>query len=246
MRWAVAFLLSLALHTALVIVILSYHYPEPESHKEVSMSITYFEMEERKLPQSEKKPKREIKKASKEAIKKTKPARKRSEKKTSGTPAPSKAKTEARKVERDSPSGESAEVQPRVPVQASHQSYYPVGIGEEEEEEEDYEDYDLYEYEGDEPYAEEFLTENLDIIRQIIRAHLRYPPIARKMGWEGTVVVKFLLNQRGEISGLEIQKSSGYDILDRSALKVIEEVSEKFPRPEAEVVVVVPIKYHLE
>lgn len=44
-----------------------------------------------------------------------------------------------------------------------------------------------------------------------------YPRVARKSGWEGTVVLRMLVDESGKPKRIHIRQSSGYQILDRSA-----------------------------
>ena len=44
-----------------------------------------------------------------------------------------------------------------------------------------------------------------------------YPPMARKMGMEGTVMLKVLVSREGHVLQLEVARSSGYDMLDKAA-----------------------------
>ncbi len=46
-----------------------------------------------------------------------------------------------------------------------------------------------------------------------------YPRIARLKGYEGTVYLRIKINGEGKVIYSTVEKSSGYDILDRSALK---------------------------
>lgn len=48
-----------------------------------------------------------------------------------------------------------------------------------------------------------------------------YPLRAREAGWEGLVILKVLVASDGHVVQAEILKSSGYPILDESALKAI-------------------------
>ena len=52
-----------------------------------------------------------------------------------------------------------------------------------------------------------------------------YPLIARRFGMEGKVFVKFLVNREGKVLKTEILKSSGKEILDKAALKLIKKCS---------------------
>ncbi|MBI4395309.1 MAG: energy transducer TonB [Candidatus Omnitrophica bacterium] len=48
-----------------------------------------------------------------------------------------------------------------------------------------------------------------------------YPNRAREQGWQGVVVLKVLVSENGGVDQIKIYKSSGYGILDESALKTI-------------------------
>ncbi|MBI4372759.1 MAG: TonB family protein [Candidatus Omnitrophica bacterium] len=48
-----------------------------------------------------------------------------------------------------------------------------------------------------------------------------YPNRAREQGWKGVVILKVLVSEKGQVEQIEIHKSSGYIILDESALKTI-------------------------
>ena len=49
----------------------------------------------------------------------------------------------------------------------------------------------------------------------------RYPSAARLNGWEGKVVLRVVIRADGHLVDVKIQKSSGYDALDRAALEAI-------------------------
>jgi len=48
-----------------------------------------------------------------------------------------------------------------------------------------------------------------------------YPRIARKKGWEGTVVLRIQINRGGSVEAITTRKSSGFPILDDSALQSV-------------------------
>ncbi|MCR4333080.1 MAG: energy transducer TonB [Sulfuricaulis sp.] len=48
--------------------------------------------------------------------------------------------------------------------------------------------------------------------------YLVYPPLARERGWEGTVLLGLRVESDGHIEKVRIEHSSGYAVLDRSAL----------------------------
>lgn len=48
-----------------------------------------------------------------------------------------------------------------------------------------------------------------------------YPQAARKAGWEGTVVVRVLIDTGGRVESASMRDSSGYDILDEAAVQAV-------------------------
>lgn len=48
-----------------------------------------------------------------------------------------------------------------------------------------------------------------------------YPEIARKEGWEGTVLLRVLVDQEGKSKWIEVSRSSGFDTLDQAAMKTV-------------------------
>lgn len=72
-----------------------------------------------------------------------------------------------------------------------------------------------------------------DMIRQRIQESIIYPHQARKDGIEGRPYVRFSINTAGEVTSLELVRSSGYAILDEEALSAIRRAS-PFPKiPES-------------
>lgn len=62
--------------------------------------------------------------------------------------------------------------------------------------------------------------------RQAIPAYERnrqpaYPPVARRRGWSGTVLLKVLVDAKGRVADLAVERSSGHRLLDRAALKAV-------------------------
>jgi periplasmic protein TonB len=48
-----------------------------------------------------------------------------------------------------------------------------------------------------------------------------YPRMARRRGYEGTVMLEVLVNKAGKVEDLRIVESSGYDALDKSATRAV-------------------------
>jgi protein TonB len=93
---------------------------------------------------------------------------------------------------------------------------------------------------------ESFLTERLSAISNIVQRRINYPPIARRMGWEGRVLIGFVLEPNGDIRDLKVLKSCGYEVLDKEALDAIRRSYKDFPKPPVSVVVKLPINFRLE
>jgi len=93
---------------------------------------------------------------------------------------------------------------------------------------------------------ESFLRERLSVISNIVQRHINYPPIARRMGWEGRVLIGFVLEPDGDIRDLKVLKSCGYEVLDKEALDAIRRSYKDFPKPPVSVVIKLPINFRLE
>lgn len=48
-----------------------------------------------------------------------------------------------------------------------------------------------------------------------------YPALARQKGWEGTVALSYQVMPDGRVSDITISKSSGFEILDREAIRAV-------------------------
>jgi len=61
----------------------------------------------------------------------------------------------------------------------------------------------------------------LSLIIRKIEAAKRYPRMARKMGIEGSAVVRFKLRPEGQVEAAELVDSSGSEILDKASLETV-------------------------
>jgi len=84
------------------------------------------------------------------------------------------------------------------------------------------------------------------IISKLVREHLEYPYLARRMGWEGEVLLFFRLNPTGDVEEIKVLKSSGFEVLDKSAVNAVKRASKHFPRPKQIVLIKLPIQFKLE
>jgi len=94
-------------------------------------------------------------------------------------------------------------------------------------------------------YRKEYLNLNLGLIRELIRKEVQYPYMARKMGWEGKVVIGVVLTPEG-CKEVKLVRSSGFPLLDENALSTVKRVCGKFPKPKRKVSLQVPILYRLK
>ena len=89
-----------------------------------------------------------------------------------------------------------------------------------------------------------YVEENLNLIVQLLQENLYYPRRARKRGVEGDVLVRFKLSKEAEVSNVEVLSSKS-DILSRGALRTIENIASKLPKPKENLTLSVPISYRL-
>ncbi|SDC93247.1 outer membrane transport energization protein TonB [Desulfurella multipotens] len=85
--------------------------------------------------------------------------------------------------------------------------------------------------------------EDYAFLRKLIEEHLKYPYLARRNSYEGTVVISFIIDN-GIIKDIEIVKSSGYSILDKSAIEAIKKI-EPLVKLDKNVKIVIPINFKL-
>lgn len=81
-------------------------------------------------------------------------------------------------------------------------------------------------------------------IRDAIQRAIVYPPTARRMGWEGKVVVSFQLLSDGSVRDVRVMQGSGHAALDRGATEAVRTAS-PFPRSPTGAEVITPVVYRL-
>ncbi|MDO9265600.1 MAG: TonB family protein [Sulfurimonas sp.] len=94
------------------------------------------------------------------------------------------------------------------------------------------------------PKADEYIEINMQKISQLLKENLYYPMSARKRNITGSVKVSFTLGVDAKVYNIKIVESES-DILSRAAIKTIEDLSTKFPKPTKELILSVPINYNL-
>lgn len=63
-------------------------------------------------------------------------------------------------------------------------------------------------------------------VRDDIARHFSYPPMARKLGWEGEVLLGIHILANGDIERVVIAQSSGHAVLDHSALETLQRIGQ--------------------
>lgn len=58
-------------------------------------------------------------------------------------------------------------------------------------------------------------------VNEFLGNNLRYPESARESGTEGRAVVQFIVGATGDISSIQIVKSSGHEALDNEAMRIV-------------------------
>lgn len=91
-------------------------------------------------------------------------------------------------------------------------------------------------------------------LSELFSRQQQYPRLAALRGWEGEVRVRLSVSRQGVLAAVKLERSSGYEVLDRHALAMIEEIG-RLPPPPAELAqsaqfagdiqIVVPIHYKL-
>ncbi|MFH1413920.1 MAG: TonB family protein [Candidatus Omnitrophota bacterium] len=88
------------------------------------------------------------------------------------------------------------------------------------------------------------------IIQKRILENLTYPQTAKQNGFQGTVKLSLLLSYRGEVLDVVVKNSSGYQVLDDSAILLVKQNSPYPPFPSSvamkDLWIDIPIVFQLE
>jgi protein TonB len=86
---------------------------------------------------------------------------------------------------------------------------------------------------------------DFSFIRDGVIRHVSYPDRARRMGWEGRVVLSFMVLEGGSVQDVKVTESSGHRVLDENARDAVMKArfSRKVPY---RLTVVLPVEYRLE
>ena len=85
------------------------------------------------------------------------------------------------------------------------------------------------------------------ILNAALSREFKYPRRARRRNISGVVVLAFSVDQQGNLANARIVKSSGHDVLDQDALKLLEKAAPFTPPPPgAKLDWALPIRYQLK
>lgn len=62
-------------------------------------------------------------------------------------------------------------------------------------------------------------------IQSQLSQYLSYPEFARRKGWQGIVVVTLKVNNSGQLKDIHVNSSSGFDILDNTAIDALNKLN---------------------
>ncbi len=94
----------------------------------------------------------------------------------------------------------------------------------------------------------EFIKSNISQIGAITQKYLYlrgYPYIAIKTKQQGLNAVQFYLHPNGDISGLKLIQSSGYEALDKNSIETIKVAYKDYPRPKEKTKIKIFIHYRI-
>lgn len=89
-----------------------------------------------------------------------------------------------------------------------------------------------------------YIKGNYEYIKKRVKQYLVYSPQAKRMGIQGMVAVAFTIQQDGGVRDVAVSKSSGYALLDESALEAVRRAAPFAPPPEP-ARVIMPVQFSL-
>jgi len=93
---------------------------------------------------------------------------------------------------------------------------------------------------------QEFIATNFEVIRSMVLENLKYPRLAKRMQQTGIVELLLVINEQGKLINISLENSSGYKLLDKSALKAAQYLSEMtLPVPKSTSKILLPVAFAL-
>ncbi|HJW03984.1 MAG TPA: energy transducer TonB [Azospira sp.] len=86
-------------------------------------------------------------------------------------------------------------------------------------------------------------------LSSLLARQQQYPRLAALRGWEGEVRLRLKVARKGSLVAVQVERSSGYEVLDQQALQLVQGATLPLP-PESlgdrEFQIVVPVNYRLQ
>ena len=93
---------------------------------------------------------------------------------------------------------------------------------------------------------EQFVATNFEIIRALVLQNLSYPSLAKRMHQTGIVEILLVINEQGKLINVKLENSSGFKLLDKSAIKAAELLAGMdLPVPKNTSRIVLPVAFAL-
>ncbi|MDO5531449.1 energy transducer TonB, partial [Sutterella sp.] len=89
--------------------------------------------------------------------------------------------------------------------------------------------------------SDPFLAE----VKLCVERALHYPRKARMFNIQGTAVVQFIVNPKGDLTELKIHRSAGHPLLDKAALRAVSDAEGRWSHPKNTVRLRFPIQFRL-
>lgn len=103
---------------------------------------------------------------------------------------------------------------------------------------------------ADEPLDPALLERYGRSLSSLFARQQNYPRLAAMRGWEGEVQVRITIARKGNIVAAQVVRSSGFEVLDQSAIQLVSGAGQLPRPPEAlqnrELQIVVPVLFKLE
>ena len=97
----------------------------------------------------------------------------------------------------------------------------------------------------DGPIGEGLSSEDAALIMDRLKRYLAYPERARLNGWNGRVILSFRLGTDGKARSIKVVTSSGFQVLDRSAVAAVQRASPFILSRRQETELLLPVVYAL-
>lgn len=79
-----------------------------------------------------------------------------------------------------------------------------------------------------------------------IAAHRKYPALARRMKQQGNVIVRFTLNDKGEVSSIALESASAHKLLNQAPRQLLQSLSPFDEPPHAPFEITLTFSYRLQ